>query len=73
MLKSSLCDCSDAYIFAERTLKITGGPAAADAAARQAEKRNIQVILKTCAPFTDCVSKINNTHLDNAKDLDVVY
>ena len=31
-----------------------------------------QLILKTCALFTDCVSKTNNTQLDNAKDLDIV-
>ena len=25
-----------------------------------------------CAPFTDWISKINNTQRDNAKDIDIV-
>ena len=29
-------------------------------------------IFKNCAPFTDCISEINNTKIDNAKDIDVV-
>ena len=29
-------------------------------------------MFKSCAPFTDCISKINNTQIDNAKDIDVV-
>ena len=28
------------------------------------------MIIKTCAPFTDCISKINNTQVDKAKDND---
>ena len=31
-----------------------------------------KVINKSCAPFTDCMSEINNTHVDNAKDTDIV-
>ena len=31
----------------------------------------IKVILKNCAPFADCKSKINNTQVDNAKDIAV--
>ena len=30
------------------------------------------VIFKNCALFTDCISKINNTRVDNAKDIDIV-
>ena len=33
---------------------------------------NEKVIFKNCTPFTDCISEINNTHVDNAKDIDVV-
>ena len=33
---------------------------------------NEKVIFKNCAPFTDCISKINNTQIDNAKDIDIV-
>ena len=31
-----------------------------------------KVIFKNCALFTDCISKINNTQADNAKDIDIV-
>ena len=35
-------------------------------------KNDIQAVFKNCAPFTNCISKINNTQIDNAKDIDVV-
>ena len=28
-------------------------------------------MFKNCAPFTNCISEINNTQVDNAKDIDV--
>ena len=40
--------------------------------AKQAGKRNKGAILKNCVPFTDCVSNINVTQIDNAKYIDVV-
>ena len=43
-----------------------------DDAAKKADEINKGVIFKTCAPFTDCISNINNTQIDNAKDIDVV-
>ena len=70
MLKSSLCDYSDAYILVKGTITIKG--AGADAAARQADERDKGVIFKNCAPFTNCISEINNTQVDNAKDIDSV-
>ena len=33
---------------------------------------NKKVAFKNYAPFTDCISKINNTQVDNAKDIDIV-
>ena len=39
---------------------------------QQQYNRNKKVIFKNCAPFTDCISKINNTQIDNAKDFDIV-
>ena len=57
MLKSSLCDYSDAYIIVKRT--ITVNDTAADGAA--ANNTNKKVIFKTCAPFTNYISEINNT------------
>ena len=70
MLKSSLCDYSDAYILVKGTITITG--AGDDAAARQADERDKGVVFKNCAPFTNCISEINNTQVDNAKDIDIV-
>ena len=39
---------------------------------KNADKRNKQVTFKSFTLFTDCMSEINNTQVDNAKDLDVV-
>ena len=70
MLKSSLCDYSDACILLKGAMTIEG--AGTDAAARQADKRDKGVAFKNCAPFTNCISEINNTHMDNMKDIDIV-
>ena len=70
VLKSSLCDYSDAYILVKGRIKITG--AGADAAARQADERDKGVIFKNFAPFINCKSEMNNTEIDNAKDIDIV-
>ena len=70
MLKSSLCDCSDAYILVKGKITIAGGRD--DAAARQADERDKDVAFKNCAPFINCISEINNTQIDNAKDIDIV-
>ena len=32
----------------------------------------MKVVFKNCAPFTDCISEINNTQIDHAKDIDIV-
>ena len=68
MLKSSLCDYSDAYILVKGTISVTS-TAAAGAAANNIIKK---VIFKNCAPFTNCISEINNTQRDNAKNIDIV-
>ena len=68
MLKSSLRDHSDAYILVKGTIS-ANNTAAAGAAANNTNKK---VIFKNCAPFTNCISKINNTQVDNAKDIDLV-
>ena len=73
MLKSSLCDYSDAYIIVRGTITITR--AGADAAARQADERDKGVAFKNCAPFINCISEtnnINNIQVDNAKDIDII-
>ena len=68
MLKSSLCDYSDAYILVKGTISVNN-TAAADAAANNTNKK---MIFKNCAPFTNCISEIINTQVDNAKDIDIV-
>ena len=68
MLKSSLCDYSDAYILVKGTIDVNN-TAAQGAAANNTNKK---VIIKNCAPFTNCISEINNTQIDNAKDIDIV-
>ena len=35
------------------------------------KKRNKKLAFKNNAPFRSCISKINNTFLDNAEDLDI--
>ena len=69
MLKSSLCDYSDAYILVKGTIS-ANNTAVAGAAANN--NNNKKVIFKNCAPFTNCISEINNTQIDNAKDTDIV-
>ena len=66
MLKSSLCDCSAAYIHVSGNIEI---PNTGTAAARN-NKKNI--IIKNWALFDDCISGINNKEIDNVKDIDVV-
>ena len=68
MLKSSLCDYSDAYILVKGTISVN------NTAAQGADVNNInkKVVFKNCAPFTNCISEINNMQIDNAKDIDIV-
>ena len=68
MLKSSLCVYNDAYILVKGTISVNN-TAAAGAAPNNTNKR---LIFKNCAPFTNCISEINNTQINNAKDIDVV-
>ena len=66
MLKSSLCDYSDAYIIVKGTITVNNTAGAA------ANNTNKKVIFKSCAPFTYYISDINNTQVNNAKDIDIV-
>ena len=70
ILKSSLCDYSDAYILVKGAITITGK--GADKAVRQTDERNKQVAFKNCAPFINWISEINSIQVDNAKHLVVV-
>ena len=64
MLRSSLCDYDDAYILVKGNISVNNTAAA--------NNTNKKVILKFCAPFTNCISKINNTQTDNAEYIDIV-
>ena len=68
MLKSGLCDFGDAYILIKGTIAVNN-TAAADGNANNTNKK---VVFKNCAPFTNCISEINNIQIDNAKDIDIV-
>ena len=83
MLRSNLCDYADAYILVNGTVTITGNAglepdenasriAAQLLAARQEDERDKGVTFKNCAPFVKCISRINNTEIDKAKDIDIV-
>ena len=63
MLQSDLCDHSDAYIVVKGTINTTDP---------NNDAYDEKLALKNNAPFISCISKINNTLLDNAEDLDIV-
>ena len=56
MLRSGFYDYSDAYILAKWSITVNNTADAADA-----NNNGKKVIFKNCAPFTNCISKINNT------------
>ena len=67
MLRSDLCDFSDAYIVFKETITLT----------KTNERGFIDIgnrflAFKNNSPFTNCISKINNVLIDNAEDLDIV-
>ena len=68
MLRASLCDYSDAYILVKGNISVNNTTAEGAAANNTIKK----VIFKNCASFTNCISKINNTQIDNAKFIDIV-
>ena len=63
MLRSDLCDFSDAYIVVKRVIAVTNPDDA---------KRNKVLAFKNNTPFINCISKIDGVQIDNADDLDVV-
>ena len=60
VIKSNLCDYSDAYILVTGDITAKGDDA------------NTKVAFRNCAPFTKCVTHINDEHGDNADNLDIV-
>ena len=68
MLRSCLCDYSSAYILVKGTVTVAN-TAAADADTNNTNKK---FIFKICVPCTSCITKINNTQIDDAQYIDVV-
>ena len=67
LLRSDLCDYSDAYILVNGTITVT----AAAGANNIREKRNKPLILKNNALFVSCITKMNNELIEDAEDLDI--
>ena len=64
VLRSNLCDYSDAYILVKGTATVTGN--------EPRDRQNRPLILKNNAPFVSCMTKINNEFIEDAHDLDIV-
>ena len=65
MLRSDLCDFSDAYIIVEGIITVSADE-------RDRDEINRQIILKNNAPFISCISKISGVLVENAEDLRIV-
>ena len=70
MVKPTFWDYSDAYILVKGTVTVPNTAAAV--AVESSNNKNKEIINKTYDSFTYCGREINNTQLDNAKDIDVV-
>ena len=64
MLRSDLCDYSDAYVWVKGTMTVTNPNDNANF--------NKELTLKNNAPFISCISKINGQLVENAEDLNIV-
>ena len=67
MIGSNLCKYNDAYIHVKAT--IVPNTAAAGVLVNNTNKK---LIFKNCAPFINFISRVNNTEVDDAQDIDVV-
>ena len=68
MIRSYSSDYSDAYIHVKETTTVPNTAAAA----APINNTNKKVIFKFCASFTNCISEINNTQLNDAQDIVMV-
>ena len=68
MIMSNLCNYSDAYILVKGTITVPN----TEVAGAAINNTNEKVIFKNWAPFTDCITKINNTQVDDAQKIDIV-
>ena len=63
MLRSDLCDYSDAYIVVKETVNVEGNNAN--------NREDKKLTFNNNAPFRSCIPKINNALIDDAEDLDI--
>ena len=68
MMRSNLCDYSDAYILVKGNITVSNTVTAG----ATVSNTNNKVLFENCAPFTDCITKIINTQVDGAQDTDTV-
>ena len=68
MVRSSLCDYSDACLLVKRNISVNNTVAQSAATNNTNEKATFQ----NCAPFTKCISRINKIDIDNAQDIDIL-
>ena len=68
MLRSNLCDYSDAYILVKGKIVVTAPGVNNDVN----NIRDRAVILKNNAPFVSCITRINGELIEDADDLDIV-
>ena len=66
MLRSYLCDKSDACIIVKGTIDLSA------VASNKNDKAKRDVVFKNNAPFRLCMSKINNILIDNAEGLNII-
>ena len=71
MLRSNLCDYSDAYILVKGAITVTA-PVFNNNANNIRDKRNRPLILKNNAPFVSFITRINGELIEDADDLDIV-
>ena len=64
MLRSNLCDYSDAYILVKGTIT--------DAGNNLIDRQDGPLIFKNNAPFVSCITRINGELIGDADDLDIV-
>ena len=63
LIRSNLRDYSDAYILVKGTITVPN----TEAAGAAVNNTNRKVIFKNCTPFTDCITEIYNTQVDDAQ------
>ena len=68
MIRLNLCDYSYAYIHFKTTITVQN----IAAAVVLGNNTNKKVIFKKCAPFTNCMSKMNNIQVDDAQGFNIV-